>query len=337
MNLEENETPSEVLDLAADSIAAEVLPNSEEVDPQETGADQPGLSPPSADPESKTARPPASESFSPNAVEIPEPPSSLTKEEQEQWKTLSPEARNIISRREENFHKGISEIKPVAELGMGLGKILSPFFDTYRAYGVNPISHIENLATYHHALMFGRPDQKAEILLGLARDSGIDLRQLVGQVAPEHFQTNDSALQRELASVKAQLSNVNGRFQKQDNEALYAHVEKIANDAENFPYFFDVVDGITEILTTSPELGLERAYKLAIAQNDAVQERLMQKRISAANAKAREEASQAARARGTRLQQSSHIQPQSGSRKKIESIDDAIDDVFADFQASSSH
>ena len=120
---------SAALDSAADSIAAEILPRSETDESQETGADPALVSPPAADPESKTAKTSDSESFSPEQKqeqqqEIPEPPSSLTKEEKEIWNKLPQEARDIIQRREENFHKGFNELKPVADLGMGFGRHL---------------------------------------------------------------------------------------------------------------------------------------------------------------------------------------------------------------------
>lgn len=328
---------SAALDSAADSIAAEILPRSETDESQETGADPALVSPPAADPESKTAKTSDSESFSPEQKqeqqqEIPEPPSSLTKEEKEIWNKLPQEARDIIQRREENFHKGFNELKPVADLGMGFGRILQPFMDAYRAYGVNPIAHVENLATYHHALMFGRPDQKAEIILGLARDSGVDLRQLVDGTAPDQNQSAFSEMQRELAQLRALQANAMQRFQKQDNDALYQHVKSISEDTVNFPYFMEVSDRMIDILSQEPQLGLERAYKLAVAESPAIQEKEIQKRIADANKKAQEEAARVAKARGVRIQQSSNIQPQTQGKKKVESIEDAVDDAFASLQ-----
>lgn len=331
-------------DMDVDSAVAEIVehqlsPSDREPAPERSSEK---AAPLPADDTAATGQKPDSEAFSEPKPEgsspapnpnSPEPPSSLTKEAKEQWNSWPEAAQKEFLKREDDFHKGFQQVKPVAELGMGIGKILSPFLDTYRQYGVNPFDHIENLTTYHHMLMFGRPDQKAEIITGLARDAGVDLRSLVDGTAPAAVSDEVSSLQRELATLRAQLTNVNGRFAQQDNEAVYAHVKAVSEDTANFPYFWDVAQEMVKIATEQPSINIEKAYKIAIAESAIVQEKILQARMEERTRKAQEDAAKAAKARGVRLSSSSPVAPASGKQSKVTSVSDAVDDVFADLTA----
>jgi hypothetical protein len=179
---------------------------------------------------------------------------------------------------------------------------------------VNPVSHVENLTKYHAILMTGNPQQKAEILVGLARDSGIDIRALAqGQLARDPV----DLYQREIAALRTQLTGVSSRLTAQDSAALEQEVMRFGDDSANNPYFWELAPAIADLYRINPNMPLALAYKTALAANPGIYDRVLDDRMkqkeNKRNVEAQERAAAARKARGTRLQSSSNSRPASGS------------------------
>lgn len=275
---------------------------------------------------------PAPGNLDPNATPAPD---TLKGEIKELWNKglISPEVKAEIIRREQDFRNGMDQMRGPAELGQGYAKVIEPYAQVYQRYGVNPVEHTENLLKYHAVLMFGTPQQKAEILIGLARDSGMDLRALAqGQLQglPE------SLLVRQIAEMRGQLQNMGSRFNAQDAAAMEKEIMNLANDVENYPHFWELAPAMIQELNANPRLSIEAAYRSSLAANPALFETVAtakaQKIAAKAQAEAQERARKAAKARGVNLSSSSGVRPASGKQSGGEfdldaAIKESLDEI----------
>lgn len=316
------------LNLTADSIAESILPEEED-----SGAD-------TSTPESATAGAESRQEVSappkaPEAPVIPPPPDSLKGEIKAKWAEIPADVRTEILRREQDFHNGYAKMQPLAELGEGFGRVASPYVQMCRQYGVNIVDHVEDLLGYHAKLMFGKPEEKAEILLGLARDTGLDLAQLVGNASAA--QTIPNEVQRELATLRAQLSNVNGRFAQADLADAERKIDAMFNDSENFPHILRVAPAMVTMYQQNPNLNIYTAYAMAVAQDSALQSEIVSARVKAElEARQREgekRAAAAAKARGVKMQGSGSFHAVDRSDGVFD-LDDMLRDSLDDLRSA---
>jgi hypothetical protein len=331
----------ELVETAANDIAESVLPQETIDPPSAEGADPkpPGDSPaPVAKaPTAAPSAPPAAgggQPAPPPVTELPAP-DSLSGKIKEEWAALPQHVRDEFVKREQDFRNGMDQLRQPAELGEGLSQVLAPYLQTYRQYGVNPISHIENLTKYHAILMFGTPDQKMEILTGLASDAGISPQAFLAGVPQPSQDVN--LLQRELASLRTQLTGVTGRISASDMAAMEQKIVEFGDDTEKHPHFWDVAPTMVQLYRENPRLPLETAYKMALAANPGVYDKLLDQRaeqkLLAKQAEASKRATAALKARGTRLQSGSPVRPASDSGEF--DLDKALGDTLAEINARS--
>lgn len=313
---------------AADDIANDTLPPGVEVQGDEGSGDSAEakpLSPATPTKDGKGSTAPASSSPTTVGGGLPAPvaaPESLPDDVKAMWPTMDPKIQATIASQEAKFTQVREQMEKPAMVGEGFVKVLEPYLPTFQQYGTNPLTHVENLLHHHSVLMFGRPDQKAEIIAGLALDAGIDLRLLLtGQ--PSGSAAN-SAMEREVAALRAQIGNVNGRFLSQDQQHVMGELEKRWNDKENYPHFPEVAEAMVGLYKENPRLPFDRAYRIACADNPIVMDKMTAGKAEKILAEGRAKAEAARKARGTRPRSSSGVAPAPRGKSTFD-VDDAVD------------
>jgi uncharacterized protein with GYD domain len=329
---------------AVDEIASSALPH-EDIGTPEGETEAKGDAPAAKGPTAPSGEPtkgalgdgqpaPAPGDLTPPA-EYPTAPDSLTGDLKEMWANLDPKVQAEFVKREEDFRNFYEQVKQPVELGQGYAKMLEPYLGVMRQYGVNPVEHTENLLKYHAILMFGNPQQKAEILSGLATDAGLDLRALAAgaiQSLPQNV------TERQLAEMRAQLQNVGSKVSQQDSAKLEGEIVQMAENTKDYPHFWELAPAMIQELNANPRLPIDQAYRLALSANKALFDSVMNSRAAekaakeARDAQARAEA--ARKARGVKLQSSSPVRPASAASKNARfDIGDAVEDAFREMQS----
>lgn len=315
----EQESAELVTDAVVDDIALSVDPDT---------AGSPGDSDggtPNADlagdrePTAPVATPPASTALgggqpAPAANVGPvEAPDTLRAEIKEMWPTLDPKVKDEFIKREQDFRRGMDQVRIPAALGQSFTKLVEPYSEAMQQYGVNPYDHINNLMQAHAVLMFGRNEQKLDIINGLCQDAGINLRALV-QGSPQPFvDPSTQALQHELAQLRGQVSSVTGRISQEDAKALERDIWSMGEDTANYPFFWDAAPTMVELFRENPRLSLKDAYDRAVVANPVVRQRLIDaeanKKMEQARKAGADKARNARRAVGVRVRSSTDSGP----------------------------
>lgn len=327
---------------AVDDIASSALPADVEVDAPGEGTDgetpgkgnaaaAPGASTPGAVGDGQAAPPPG-DLTPPGANEAPD---SLSGEIKQMWATLPPQVQAEFQKRENDFRNFYEQSKPSMEIASGYAKMLEPYLGVMKQYGVNPVQHTEDLLKYHAILMFGSPQQKAEILSGLATDAGINL-QALARGAIQSLPQNQ--IERQMAEMRAHLNGVAGRFTQQDMAQMEQQIAQMGDDAEAYPHFWDLAPAMIQELKANPRLPIDQAYRMALAANqtlfNSVMESRAQKKAAADAQAAREKAEKARKARGIQLGSSSPVRPASqGQARGMQDIGAAVDDAFSEMRS----
>lgn len=117
-------------------------------------------------------------------------PSSLSGAVKNQWGTLSAEVRQEFVKRENDFHKGITQYKQAAEFGSQMYKAVQPYLQTMQQLGVQPTQAIPALLQADHTLRNGSMQEKRELLGRIIQQYGItftDEQQAQPQIDPNQI------------------------------------------------------------------------------------------------------------------------------------------------------
>lgn len=333
------EVPTLDMDAAADEIAGSVEPQTVADSPGKTatgdsndGAPAPVASEPTA-PDAKT---PASTALgggqpAPDAnIGLAEPPDSLRGEIKEMWAKLDPQVKEEFVKRENDFRNGMRQLQeqtrqPV-ELAEGFTKLVEPYAEAMEQYNVNPINHISNLLQAHAVLMFGRPEQKLDIINGLCRDAGIDLRGLATGQQPFVDQSVQS-LQHELAQLRSTVSSVTGQLSQAEVQKMEQQIWEFGNDEVAHPDFWQVAPVMVSLFQSNPRLSLEEAYKQALVADPVARQKVVEREVAARAKADAERAKKSQRARGVKVTSGAEGRPASFSNDLDDTLKSALEDI----------
>jgi hypothetical protein len=200
------------------------------------------------------------------------------------WSGVDPVVKAEINRREQEIAKYVGEVQPYVTHAQTWDKIMAPFMPAFQQYKVNPFDHVNGLLHAHYNLLFGRPEQKIQLIQGLIRDIGLDPRQLFDPNAkPE-----ERPWAKEVGELRSALQQVDGGFKQVSSAMMERQVSdlaegvmKFAQDEENHPWFWDVVDDVKNLIDAGAARSLEEAYNMAVLRNPETQA----KRLAADRAK----------------------------------------------------
>lgn len=218
-------------------------------------------------------------------------PKSWSAEKKALWESMSPEAQEHVSAREQEMHKGISRLGEYAKRMEPLGKLLEQNRDTFQSKGMTYEQGLSQLLAAQQAL----DRNPVAAIQHLARVYGVDL----GQVADGAGQDDPivSRLQAQVDNLTQQLHQVqSGAQQRAHAEAqqklgsIEATIDKFAAGKPDFddlaPEIEMLLPGLRQANPNAPfEQIIQDAYERASWSNPAARQRRLD-----ADAKAKDQA-----------------------------------------------
>lgn len=197
-------------------------------------AAEPAKSPPADS--SQKAAPATGEESKPR----PKYPSTWKKDFEQHWNKLDPALLEEITRRENDFARGVSAYKAEYDRAKPVLDALAPHAELFKQYGIDPAQQIGKYIEVHKGLALGTPEQKLALFLRMAQDYQVPLQQLFvkdkdGQVffnpqiqaMPPQQQAREPDVRRTVQDIlmqeRAQLSLA--EFEQQKDE--HTHYERV--------------------------------------------------------------------------------------------------------------
>lgn len=239
------------------------------------------------------AEPPAQEpvvSVKGTPVDLTRAPSSWKPAARAEFAKLPEAIRAEIHRRESESAAGVHQLMPDAQLGKSMREVAAPYkaLIDAEANGKPELAFAELIKTAA-ILRMGTPQQKRDVVLGVARQYGVDLglqpqqQPVQGQPPQQTFQ--DPRVDQLLQHLQTQEQ----QRQQQEQQALENTVTQwmeAKDEAGNpkYPYLGDVMNDmaviVPQIRQSSPSLSheqvLQSAYERAIWANPDVRPLLLQ-------------------------------------------------------------
>lgn len=328
------------LDSASDEIAEGLFPEADIQAGDDAGGSD-GAAPPLADGKPTApgvVSPPPSSAVGggqPAPIDLPGSPApdTLRGEIKEMWPTLPQPVREEFIKREQDFRNGVAQLREqygqTQAISEGFGKLLEPYAQAMEEYGVNPFAHVDNLLRSHAVLMFGRPEQKMDIIQGICRDAGISLQGL-GQGQPGYIDPTVQGLQHELAQTRGALNKIMGRMTSEDASRLEQHIWEFGNDEQSHPDFWTVAPDMVQLFRANPRLTLEEAYKQALVANPQTRQKLVEREAQKRLEADRNRAAASRKTRGVRVQSGTDKRPAAADG---DDLDKTLRDALADIQS----
>lgn len=170
-------------------------------------------------------------------------PNTWRKEIASEYGALPESVRQEIHRREEDFHKGISQYRDAAAFGHSMFEDVAPHFDAIRQTGATPKDVVRDVMNAWRALATGTADQKRDTLLRLADGYGISLDELMEsryreppsapEIAPvlQRLQRLESTItESQRAREEAERAERISQAQKFLSDPAREHIEAVFDD-----------------------------------------------------------------------------------------------------------
>ena len=212
----------------------------------------------------------------------------------EKWKTLDPEIRAEVLRREKDMTRAFGESGQARELAKGFSEVVRPFEARMRTLGVQPLQAMGALLKADHLLSTAPPTQRAQFMAKLIKDYGVDVRELdsalAGEAPPDPVGTRvEQLLEERLAPVRSFLAQQQQQAQQvqwQRNQEAALTVEAMQTDTAQFPHFETVREDMADIIEMSARRGSlltpQEAYERACMMNAEVRGTLQARQTAAA-------------------------------------------------------
>lgn len=248
----------------------------------------------------KAAEPEAAKAEKPADKPAIKRPTSWSADKETVWETLSPEAKEYVSKREQDVHKGLSQLGEYAKRMEPLGKLLEQHRDSFQSKNISYEQGLSQLLSAQRML-----DQNpAAAIQQIARAYNVDLGQIadgdMDQQSPivAQLQNQVSQLTRQLQEVQ---SGVQTRAQAEAQQRLGSIEATIEKFAAGKPDFDELAAEIEMLLPglrqSNPNAPFEQiisdAYDRASWSNPAARQRRLEAE-TAAKEKARVEAAKKA-------------------------------------------
>lgn len=276
-------TAPEVQPETLDAPAAD-LPDPNAPKEDAAPSEGPDAKPASAEKDAGEAdKPEAEQTTQPDPADVA--PSSWKPDVASKWADLPAEVKAEIQRRETEYHKGIEQYKPYAQLGQEYERVVGPNMDMIKQSGVQPAQALEYLFNAHRTLTYGTPDQKREAIARIARDCQIDLKDLA-PAAPVDPQV------RQLMQERQQLQQFQHETLQQQNQAALSLIQEFAQ-APGHEHFEVVQQDMSMMLQSGMAQSLQEAYDKAVWARADLRKSLVEQQRTEAEKQATEQARKA--------------------------------------------
>lgn len=215
-------------------------------------------------------------------------PSGLKAGIKAKWSNLDADVKAEIRRLDDNFHKGIAEYKQGHQFGSEVYNAIQPFMATLQSIGAAPVQAIQHLFAVDHTLRYGSQQAKAQQVMQIAQQYGVDLAQLQ---APDQRQVDPyvADLESRLNSVQQTLTQRQQYEQQQLMQDAQRQYMEFAGNPENI-YIENVKEDMAHLLNSGQAKTLPEAYEKACWQHPEVRPILIQKQLAEEQRKAIESA-----------------------------------------------
>ncbi len=211
------------------------------------------------------------------------------KEAAAEFAKLPPVVQTEIIKRENDIMRGIEQYKQVAQFGERVSKAMQPYLPVLQQYGVDPANEIADLLQVQSVLAFGSPEQKARMLIDIARDYGVNI-DIANQYLQQPADPERRAMQQQMTAMQRQLEQAREMQSQQVSGQMEQVIAQFRDDPANI-YFDDVYQDMAGYVVRERQQGrtpsLKEAYDWACRYNTAVQEK---ERAKAEAARAAQEA-----------------------------------------------
>lgn len=212
----------------------------------------------------------------------------LRKEEFDHFRT--PAAYEAAKRRLEEATKGYEKLQTDAQFGGSMRNALQPYMATIQSMGVEPTVAIQHLLAADHALRYGNPGQKRQLLNRLAQSYGVPLE---GMEQGEERDPYISRLEQELHELRTQTQQLMTGMQTQSMSAVTSEIEAFAQSHEHFDA---VREQMAALLDAGLAENLDEAYNKALRIHPEISAQIDAQQREEAEKKRREEATRKAQA-----------------------------------------
>jgi hypothetical protein len=226
-------------------------------------------------------------------------------------------------RRENDFHKGVSEFKTHSERAKAYDQAIAPFQQHLQNLGVDAPTAITALMRADYTLRNSDPMTKAQYFRQLANEYGIDLNMEVPQVDPQ-----TQFLMNQLNELRQQQQLWQNQFTQQ--EQTRANQELSQFSQADKPHFDAVRNDMADLLETGKAKDLQEAYEMAVWMRPDIRQTLLDQQRAEAQRKAIDQA-QAQRAKAASVSVKGSSPMSGGVQPNLKgSLRDILAQQFAD-------
>jgi hypothetical protein len=231
------------------------------------------------DPVEKSGEPPL-EATGGKPAKSGKAPASWTPKARETWGNIPEEARAQIAKREQEISLAMQNNAQAKTAMSSLNGILSPHREALMARGVNdPFQHVANLVNTEAVLRSGSTQQKAQTLVSLIREYGVDIGILDSMLVGETPQSNGNPdLERMIEERMAPVNEFMNYQRDQYHQQQYAQQQMATDEVNKFgegaEFLQDVRNDMADLLDMASSRGqvmsLQEAYDKACALNPEI-------------------------------------------------------------------
>lgn len=196
--------------------------------------------------------PPATEAAITQPQAVSEPPKAWSKEHHNIWNTLPQEARDLISKREEQISNGFQQYGPVKQ-------IFDRHEPMFRQLGVQPANFMENAISWHQA--FSNPQTREAAIREFLSSYGIDpsTSPQSSEQLQQPFDVN--ALRPYIAPLQQEIGQLKSQWENSQRELTAKEITSWAKDKTHFE---KVKIPMGQLLAAGVATNLDDAYLKAI-------------------------------------------------------------------------
>jgi hypothetical protein len=226
-------------------------------------------------------------------------PQAWSSDVDELWSKLPPAAQELISKREGEAHKRITELGEVAKTVEPIKPYLEPLQRASARMGVSPGKGLELLLAADDYLA----RDPVQAIQWLAQQSGVDLSRFGQQPTGEVSESAEvNALNQKISQLVRMLSETSHRIQSREQQEQQAQAQSLENLVQDFAKGKDywpeieaeVAAQIAAIRLSDPSLSpkdtLEKAHERAVKLNDDIRNKLNETKRKEEEAKKASEA-----------------------------------------------
>lgn len=262
-------------------------------------------------------------------------PATWKGELKDKWAEIDPDVRAEIHRREGDMLKGMDQYRSHYSYAQDVIDTFKPYDAAITASGSNQKQVLQAALNTMFILKTGSPDDKANELLNLAANYGIELNNLnsVNERIEANMPLIDPAveeLKRENAQILTFLQQTKAEKEQQEVSLLEADLDKFEADPAN-KYYAELREEMARIFGSSQEdVSIQEVYDKAVWANPVTREKLIVERQDTDRRNAAEKAAGAKRTAKTNV--ASKGQPLTSANQNG-TLDNTIEDVWADIKS----